>query len=30
MIVDPVWQHDWRVWLNVESGEGWLRGWGRY
>jgi hypothetical protein len=20
-IVDPDWQHDWRVWLNVESGD---------
>jgi len=29
VIVDPDWQHDWRVWLNVENGEGRLRSWER-
>ncbi len=29
VIVDPDHSHDWRVWLNVESGEGWLRTWAR-
>ena len=24
-IVEPGWSHDGRVWLNVESIEGWLR-----
>ncbi len=29
VIVDSDWQHDWRVLLNVETGEGRLRKWGR-
>ena len=27
VIVDPDWQHDWRVWLQLEMGQGRLRGW---
>jgi hypothetical protein len=29
VLVDPDHPHDWRVWLNVESGEGRLRPWAR-
>jgi hypothetical protein len=29
VLVDSDHSHDWRVWLNVESGEGRLRTWGR-
>jgi len=29
VLADPDHSHDWRVWLNVESGEGRLRVWKR-
>jgi hypothetical protein len=29
VMADPDDSHDWRVWLNVESGEGRLRKWAR-
>jgi hypothetical protein len=29
VIIEPDHSHDWRVWLNVESGEGRLRMWKR-